>query len=246
MEINFLQHALYKILNAPIRLYPYPHLFVEEVFPADFYRRLLDKLPPDEFMKSITELGKALSGSGTYESRALLMMLPMFLDTLPEELQKFWKGFSKKMLSETFEMGMRLKFGSEMDRLEKSLKAKPQYLSQMELVRDRKGYALGPHTDSEWKVMTALFYLPEDRRYERFGTSIMVPKPGFNRGDPSKHHKYDDFDLVYTLPFVPNSFFCFFRSEHSWHSVLPVDDPELVRNSICWRLVIQNHEEVFG
>jgi len=44
------------------------------------------------------------------------------------------------------------------------------------LVRDHAHFALGSHTDSPNKFVTAAFYLPKDRSFEQFGTSISVPK----------------------------------------------------------------------
>jgi len=38
-------HLLYKVANAPVASYPFPHFFVQDVFPADFYARLQTMLP---------------------------------------------------------------------------------------------------------------------------------------------------------------------------------------------------------
>ena len=46
--MNPLEHVIYKLRNAAIAPYPYPHFYVRDVFPADFYAQLLDALPPDE------------------------------------------------------------------------------------------------------------------------------------------------------------------------------------------------------
>ena len=42
------QHAIYQLRNAPIQAYPYPHAFIREIFPADYYRDLIAHLPGDE------------------------------------------------------------------------------------------------------------------------------------------------------------------------------------------------------
>jgi hypothetical protein len=34
------EHVCYQVANAPIRDYPYPHIYVESVFPPDFYRAM--------------------------------------------------------------------------------------------------------------------------------------------------------------------------------------------------------------
>ena len=39
------RHAIYQIAHAPLRTYPFPHVFVEDILPAGFYGRLLANLP---------------------------------------------------------------------------------------------------------------------------------------------------------------------------------------------------------
>ena len=45
----------YKVSNAPINLFPYPHFVVNDVFPADFYARLQSLLPEPSTMRSLEE-----------------------------------------------------------------------------------------------------------------------------------------------------------------------------------------------
>src|SRR5580698_9239362 len=46
--LNPIEHVIYKLRNAKLNLYPYPHFYVDYVFPKDFYEALLDSLPPEE------------------------------------------------------------------------------------------------------------------------------------------------------------------------------------------------------
>ena len=39
------EQVIYQIANAPMCDYPYPHFYVENVFPADFYARLRANWP---------------------------------------------------------------------------------------------------------------------------------------------------------------------------------------------------------
>ena len=45
MSFDAESHVLYRIANAPILRYPFPHFYVADVFPADFYRELRARLP---------------------------------------------------------------------------------------------------------------------------------------------------------------------------------------------------------
>ena len=38
-------HLAYKIANTPILNFPFPHIYVENIFPADFYSKLLKNFP---------------------------------------------------------------------------------------------------------------------------------------------------------------------------------------------------------
>jgi hypothetical protein len=40
----------YKFANAPILEFPYPHFFIQDVFPKDFYERLQGSLPDPSLM----------------------------------------------------------------------------------------------------------------------------------------------------------------------------------------------------
>jgi hypothetical protein len=55
--------VLYNIGNALVREFPYPHLYVPDVFPADFYREMLRNLPPQSALKNLGELGRVTAGN---------------------------------------------------------------------------------------------------------------------------------------------------------------------------------------
>ena len=82
--------VLYNIGNAPVREYPYPHIFVPEVFPADFYAELRRNLPPPEVMKTLGEL-KRVQG-GDYPERGVLPLTPEDLAKLDEPRRAFFSG----------------------------------------------------------------------------------------------------------------------------------------------------------
>ena len=105
----------------------------------------------------------------------------------------------------------------------------PEFYDESLLVQDITNYALGPHTDSPHKVITVLFYLPKDDLQRHLGTSIYVPKdPNFTcPGGP--HYARDGFEKLYSMPFLPNSLFCFLKTHNSFHGVEPVADPDTRR-----------------
>ena len=98
--------------------------------------------------------------------------------------------------------------------------------TRTQLCRDLPGYSIGPHTDGREKS-TILYYLAEDDSKVHLGTSIYIPKKKGFRCDGTKHHNFEDFEKVKTIPYLPNTGFGFVRCDWSFHGVEPTDS---VRN----------------
>ncbi len=60
----------YNIANAPLRTFAFPHLYINNIFPEDFYRGLLKNLPDPAHMKPIAEV-RAIKG---YKERFVMEM----------------------------------------------------------------------------------------------------------------------------------------------------------------------------
>ena len=39
------EYIKYKIMNAPINEYPFPHIMIDDIFPEEFYNELLESIP---------------------------------------------------------------------------------------------------------------------------------------------------------------------------------------------------------
>ena len=63
MFSNAEQHVLYQIANAPMREYPYAHIYVENVFPDDFYAALRASWPDPSALVSLAETGRVPKGA---------------------------------------------------------------------------------------------------------------------------------------------------------------------------------------
>jgi hypothetical protein len=98
----------------------------------------------------------------------------------------------------------------------------PEVSVEVQLIRHRAGFFLGPHTDLSTKLVVLLFYLAPDDNHQHLGTSLYRPKdPGFSCPD-SKHYPFDDFVRVNTAPYRMNSLLAFERSDRSFHGVEPL------------------------
>jgi len=174
---------------------PFKWLYLENVFPTDFYSELRARLPAD-----YTPIADSRGVHG-YPQRFTAAPTDPFWTSLFARLRN---GRLKRQLCDIFGVG------------------NPDLLKdECLLIRDIAGYHIGPHTDSPAKVITVLFYLPPDESLTGAGTSIYEPlKPGFTcEGGP--HYPASDFRIVETMAFKPNSAFAFLKSNNSFHGVEP-------------------------
>lgn len=207
-------HAIYNIGNTPIRYFPFPHFYVENIFPKQFYAQILNNIPSETELSPIAEK-RPVKG---YKERFVLCFDDESLNVINKDKSLFWKNFRNTFLGSLFGNIFMQKFQTLIN---ERFKDNPtcKFHDELLFVQDNSGYALGPHTDSTRKVITSLFYLPIDDSNVELGTSIYVPKDSnfFCEGGP--HHSVNGFNKLVTIPYKPNSMFCFFKNNHSFHGV---------------------------
>jgi hypothetical protein len=206
-------HLAYAIGNAAIRPYPYPHLYIENAFPDDVYTTILQNLPAREELAPIAQK-RPVTG---YEERFVMCFDDDSLSEINEKRREVWLALRHAFMGGLVGTVTMAKFASYV-RQRFNDPSKVDFYNELLLVQDNTNYSIGPHTDSPRKVITALFYLPSDNSQEKLGTSIYLPKQPFTcPGD--RHHKFDNFTRLKTMPFKPNSAFFFFKSDTSFHGV---------------------------
>jgi hypothetical protein len=222
--------AAYAIGNAPIQVFPFPHIYVRDVFPREYYEEIRRRLPPAELLQPITQ---ARNVRGPYDERFVLGLTPEDLARLPEPYRAFWTELARWMVGGRFAQLVLGKFAPFIEQRFQGMSG-VQFTDEALLVEDRTRYALGPHTDTPLKVLSMLFYLPADESQSHLGTSIYVPKdPGFVcEGGP--HHPFERFDRMVTMPFLPNSLFAFLKTANSFHGVEPIRDGGVRRHLLLY------------
>ena len=210
-----------RIAAAPVRHDPFAHLYVEDVFPAEIFRAMRDRLPGDAAYVRFKDSGRV--GADYSPHRAAFA--PAQLGRLENDARAFWTEIFDAVLAPAFTEAVAAKFASLL-----RLAGEARIMTETCLKRDAAGYELGPHTDSPAKLVSLLFYLAPDRTHPELGTSFYVPKDRtfFCPGGP--HHPFELFDRVTTLPYAPNRLLAFPKTERGFHGVEPVDDPQLVRD----------------
>ena len=215
---------------------PYPHFWLREVFPADIYTQMLERMPADaDFLPLKAERFYRQDGVST---RLSLPVLTHHLQKLPGDNADFWLGIHDVLHSATLKRavyrklapGLMYRYGVPAAQVEE-LPGVPA----PRFFRERDGYAITPHPDTRRKIVTFQFALPEDRSQLDLGTGIYVRSlaPADWIGQPSG---FRGFRKVQQYPFEPNSAFAFSvlnsLGKKSWHGREKLDGDSGVRNSI--------------
>jgi hypothetical protein len=230
-------HAAYQVANAPLNLFPYPHFYIENIFPADFYRALQAMLPESNDMRPIGEV-RPVRG---YKERFVLELGGDQLAVLPENKREFWLDLRKWLVAGRFGQIVLNKFGQYLD--QRFSKEQVSLYDEALLVQDITNYKLGPHTDKPSKVITLLFYLPKDESQKHLGTSMYVPKDPAFRCPGGPHHPHNLFERVWTMPFLPNALFAFLKTDISFHGVEPIADEDCRRWLLLYDIYVDQPQQ---
>jgi hypothetical protein len=230
-------HTAYELGNSQIREFPYPHFYLQNIFPADFYEKIQKNLPTTSELWPI-EQKRNVKG---YKERFVCCFDDESLSSLTPEKSIFWKEFRDTYLRGAFGSLLMGKF-HELISTRFNGRTDLEFYDELLLVYDVKNYHLGPHTDSPKKVITVLFYLPEDASHESLGTSIYLPNdPSFQcSGGP--HYRREDFAKIKTMPFLPNSVFGFFKTNNSFHGVERLTEDGYGRWLLLYDIYVKNLE----
>jgi hypothetical protein len=226
------QHVIYGISNAPLRQHPYPHLYLESVFPEEFYRSMRDNWPDGGSLVSLADSGRVTPGA--YPDRFILPFADEEIEKLPEEKRAFWRDFGSWFLGERFRRALMQKFTPDIRRRFGSALDRQSFSVDSLIVRDRVNYRLGPHTDATSKLLSLLFYCPDDDRAKHLGTSIYEPRDPDFRCAGGPHYSHDQFIKVATMEYRPNSLFAFFKTDNSFHGVEPIKDDGVLRDLLLY------------
>jgi hypothetical protein len=207
------------IEQTPLSLEPFAHAIFDNFLPADRYRALVDVLATENF-KPVEKFG----GTRGYDSRDALYfdtVMPSSVCRHPE----FWSAlladvFFNPELVQAFvdKVAPHTPFRSAKAFLERSKRL------TLQVIRDRGGYSLGPHTDVSVKLGTLLLYVPEiSGEFEGAGTVMFKHSdPAFSCPAGSRHYPFAGFHEAKSVPYKSNTAFLFARSARSFHGVKAV------------------------
>ncbi len=224
-----LSHMIAILKKANLQSEPYPHFWIDNIFPNDIYDRIIRELPDSSYY---TRGGE---GSKHYGNRGSLNLLSEWMDQAPEASKELWYGVRmtlgapelKREIFTNLAAGFAHRFGIEQDAAP-DIEAFPRPI----LYQETGGYSIAPHPDTRRKLATVQFTLTKDESQRNLGTSI------YQLSANPKHllHAPRGFCEVKRYPFTRNSVFAFAvintPTMKSWHGreALPPDCGE--RNTL--------------
>ena len=226
-EATPLRHVIDRLRTAEVVADPYPHYYLERVFPDVYYGALLDHLPAGAVYQNLYEVTDLKLDH--FRHRDQRDFNDGWTETLSPEMKEFWDSFHRWFLGPELARAV-------LDSFAAFANGWPEVSVESQLIRHRAGYFLGPHSDASSKLAVLLLYLPRDGRTAHLGTSLYRPKQAGFGCPESRHYPFEDFVRVETAPYKPNSALAFLRSDVSFHGVEPLTEAD---SAICGRDVIQ-------
>jgi len=217
-----------RVAASPLRANPFPHIYIEEAFAPDYYRRLLAHLPD---LTRYLELRhrEALQPDGR-SARRQFHLYPEHIMRLPAEPRTFWSELSRVLRSRELQDAFKRKFQAAIEqRFRKGVERLTFYPVPL-LLRDLPGYRIGIHGDARSKAITVQFYLPRDESQAHLGTVLHE-----GRDEPAGLRST-------RLGFRPATGYAFPVIRHtSWHSVPQTQPADGERNSLMLTYYVQEH-----
>ncbi len=205
---------------------PFDHIEFEQFFPPDLYRQMLETMPESSDYRAMS--GRSKDREQGAPTRVKIDLFPEYIRFLPPRQRRVWDLVGRVLCSSELQAafvrrlapGLRRRFGADF--------ADVGLFPIPVLTRDIAGYHIPPHTDTHWKAITVLIYLPRDDKLCHIGTVI--------------HARAADGSLVRAgrNRFAPNCGFAFAVGDDTWHSVDPVGREVTTRDLIILQYFVDS------
>jgi hypothetical protein len=234
LSASLLSHFVTRLRAAEVVFDPFPHYYLEHVFPTEYYQALLRHLPTSAVYENWLPFTTLKLDHFQYRDQRDLN--EGWTKNLPAELREFWDSFDEWFLRPELAQAVLEPFAEPLSARFGEGTPWPAISVESQLVRHRAGYFLQPHSDARHKIAVFLLYLAPDESALHLGTSLYRPKDRDFSCPDSKHHPFEDFVRVKTIPYKPNSMLAFMRSDVSFHGVEPLSEQDV---TACGRDLIQ-------
>ncbi len=212
---------------------PFHHIEFDRFFPPDLYRRMIETLPEASDYRPMSGRARVNDRPDGTPTRVKIDLFPEYTHYLPPEKRAVWDLVGRVLCSSELQAafvrrlapGLQRRFGADY--------AKVGLFPIPVLTRDIAGYHIDPHTDTHWKGITVLIYLPPDESHADIGTVL--------------HQRAADGSLERAGKgrFVPNSGFAFAVGDDTWHSVDQVGPEVATRDLIILQYFVDSGLQLF-
>lgn len=222
------EFAVNAINNARSIDAPFHHIEFEQFFPADFYRQMIEALPVSADYRPMSGRSTDSNRPDGTPTRVKIDLFPEYIRFLPPDKRSVWDLAGRVLCATALREAFIARLAPGLQRRFGAGYAEVGFFPVPVLTRDIAGYHIAPHTDTHWKGMTVLIYLPPDESMAHIGTVI--------------HERTADGNLrrVGQGRFAPNSGFAFAVGDNTWHSVDPVGPEIATRDLIILQYFIDS------
>ena len=196
---------------------PFYHLEFDRVFPDDVYAQILSLMPESADYRSMHGQSKVKDGTQT---RVKIDLFPEYIRNLPPEKRALWDVVGRALCSEPVKQAFIRRLAPGLSKRFGKIFAQTGMYPIPILTRDIPGYAITPHTDTNWKGITVQLYLPKDDANTDIGTIFHDVLPDGTKPKAAQ------------MRFAPNSGYAFAVGDDTWHSADPVHNRVKTRDSI--------------
>ncbi len=198
---------------------PFHHLEFDRFFPPDLYHDMIATLPVSSDYRPMSGRSKDSNRPDGSPTRVKIDLFPEYVRFLPREKRDVWDLVGRVLCAPALQAAFMRRLAPGLERRFGADYADVGMFPVPVLTRDVTGYQIAPHTDTHWKGITVLIYLPPDNSVEHIGTVIheRLPDGTLKRAGQGK--------------FAPNAGLAFAVGDNTWHSVDPVG-PEVTTRDL--------------
>jgi hypothetical protein len=212
-------HVRAALERAEMRLEPFPHVVVGDLFPADFYDELIAGIPPAE-----------LFADKPLNKRQLLVPFPL----APTRSRRVWRFMAdvvgERIMTAAVVDKFREPLASWITATWPSMAADPlgppmaMHSSDGRILLRHRGYQIPPHRDPKWGFITCLIYLVRPGDSQQWGTQLFSVDEDPEAAGAAPHWiDAKKCRLARDVPFRPNSALIFLNSNGAHGAAIPPD-----------------------
>jgi hypothetical protein len=226
------RHIEGRFATSSIETSPFPHMIIEDFFPADVYANILAYNPfrANQGREWASRVASAEVTSRTpYHARKHINFHVNDQFEAPPRQREFWTALSgiflqdewfERLVFDKYPAFFEIRFGDLMQD-EDCFRL---FRKEVFLQRHEPGYYIGPHTDVPTRVFTCIFSFADRSGFEEYGTELCVHKDRLVRCWGNDHYGPEDFIVRKVAPYRPNNFLLFFKTRHSFHAVKAITE----------------------